>query len=483
MTDRPDVFVSFAWESDAVRDRVRILVGMLRGCGLVVLHDETDASAALALADFEEQGIREARKVVCVCTERWSGAYNGRSGWAHGGVRREAGLIKDRAKEAGNFSWAEAVLLPGGDIKHAPSDVGRGRCHSLPDGLGDLVRNLARDLDDRLITKDLEHLWRVLDALRTCMAADPPDVHHRSGRDAIDALLSRSGSAFPDEVRHAGDLSRWAAQATWAFRHHAHPQVFLRTLACDLIDVLADAGLQDAAIVEWAVNDDRGNNIVASRRPWAAALQLAPSSDGLVLTRAHWVRPGDVKDMCLGVGLALPDVPKWLDAQHKKYLPEAVRARDTVVRFDLPFSHLAEPVHQTPARRGQCLWRHHRAVAIWPHDTWGPIRPAWSKGCCVPCVQATPEHPPKDIRGRAVRWSPGDDSEVLLTTHDGCVLTAAVAGDPAKFAERWCEKGASVPIHHAFDAARTTLLAGEDVVILWTDENYAATDFGEALDD
>jgi len=68
----PRVFISYSWDNEAHKSRVKDLAARLRGDGVDVTLDEWHVRPATRLPHFMESAVRDNDFIFIVCTERLS---------------------------------------------------------------------------------------------------------------------------------------------------------------------------------------------------------------------------------------------------------------------------------------------------------------------------------------------------------------------------------------------------------------------------
>lgn len=76
----PKVFISYSWDSPEHRQWVTQLGGYLRQCGIDVTLDQWHVRYGEDLAAFMERSVREADRVLVICTERYVDKASRRTG-------------------------------------------------------------------------------------------------------------------------------------------------------------------------------------------------------------------------------------------------------------------------------------------------------------------------------------------------------------------------------------------------------------------
>lgn len=79
---RPDVFISYSWDSEEHKDWVLQLASRLTGDGVGVVLDRWHLAPGDPLTEFMERGIRESGFVLVVCTPGYKRRSDGRRGGA-----------------------------------------------------------------------------------------------------------------------------------------------------------------------------------------------------------------------------------------------------------------------------------------------------------------------------------------------------------------------------------------------------------------
>ena len=79
-TDAPQVFVSYSHDSEAHKQWVQKLSGDLRERGIDAVLDVWDLRPGTDVASFMERGVREAKRVLLVCSEAYVEKANNMSG-------------------------------------------------------------------------------------------------------------------------------------------------------------------------------------------------------------------------------------------------------------------------------------------------------------------------------------------------------------------------------------------------------------------
>jgi hypothetical protein len=465
-----DVFVSFAWEGQEHQDRVRILVGMLRGCGFDVVHDETHVPDHPGLYEFMERGIADSRHVLCVCTKAWFDAANNRTGHQHPGVCQEVQFIRKRTKSSTTSAFIFPVVFDETLKDDAvPASFTSRLVRTVPSEFSALLTDLCN-----FRFNDLHAVFGLLDALRAGGAAPTqPDDPHIRLRNGIDERLATRGSAFNGRVE-AHPLTHWATMLTQAFIAPGRDADLLEHVTKDLLDAHADAGLSTKQVDDWATEHFH-RVIWSGRRPWVASIELATSGNKLEVTSARWLRPGLPP-------VHLPGVSGSLDtlagALAKGVRPSDDQTSSQVVRFLVPAARSSTPLHRTRDDFGAELGLTYRAVTIWPFVGDVYLNKARCPARGEVHVHAVPRPHQGNERLRVVQRHE-EDVPALLPTHGGHVLTAAVPEDPETFATAWRGGDDTPPVHRAFDIARAWLNQKRDVYLIWTDDQYPIFEPGE----
>lgn len=117
MGESPRAFISYAWESDAVKSWVRRLATQLRGHGVDVTLDQWETAPGDQLPEFMEAAVRTNDYVVIICTP----TYKQKSDRREGGVGYEGDIMTAEALTTRNNRKFIPVLRIGEWHHSAPS--------------------------------------------------------------------------------------------------------------------------------------------------------------------------------------------------------------------------------------------------------------------------------------------------------------------------------------------------------------------------
>lgn len=94
MSAKPEVFISYSWDSQEHKEWVHKLYNILRDNGVEVLIDRYEVFLGSNLEKYMRQGLNDCRYVLCVCTE----GYLSKTNDPTTGVGKEAHIIKANDK-------------------------------------------------------------------------------------------------------------------------------------------------------------------------------------------------------------------------------------------------------------------------------------------------------------------------------------------------------------------------------------------------
>lgn len=107
--DRPNVFISYAWENDEHNEWVKGLANLLIDHGINAILDKYDVSPWDRIPHFMEQAVTKADKVLIVCTEKYKQKADNRNG----GVGYEEHIISEEIMRGNERKFL--VILKNGD--------------------------------------------------------------------------------------------------------------------------------------------------------------------------------------------------------------------------------------------------------------------------------------------------------------------------------------------------------------------------------
>lgn len=114
MIPNDSVFVSYSWDDESHVQWVKNLVESLRTSGVGVTYDDGRVQLGKSSTQFMEEGIRDSRYVIVVCTP----AYKARADSRQGGVGFEGQIMSAQLLQDGNIDKFIPVLR-GGDWETA----------------------------------------------------------------------------------------------------------------------------------------------------------------------------------------------------------------------------------------------------------------------------------------------------------------------------------------------------------------------------
>lgn len=170
MNAKPEVFISYSWDSQEHTEWVHKLYSILRDNGVEVLIDRYEVFLGSNLEDYMQRGLNDCRYVLCICTE----GYLDKTNDPTTGVGKETEII--RANDKTDF------IIP---------IIKDNQDKTLPDFLegvyytdfSDVVFDAKSVNDVEKIKEMLVHIYNIDDTLKPQKGFNPFEV--RLGHDVI----------------------------------------------------------------------------------------------------------------------------------------------------------------------------------------------------------------------------------------------------------------------------------------------------------
>lgn len=170
MSAKPELFISYSWDSQEHKEWVHKLYSILRDNGVEVLIDRYEVFLGSNLENYMIQGLNDCRYVLCICTE----GYLGKTNDPTTGVGKEIEII--RANDKSDFI---IPIIKDNKDKKLP-DFLEGAYYT---DFSDVVFDGTNLNDVEKIKEVLVHIHNIDDALKSQKGSNPFEM--RLGHDVI----------------------------------------------------------------------------------------------------------------------------------------------------------------------------------------------------------------------------------------------------------------------------------------------------------
>ncbi|MGY4533544.1 hypothetical protein ACVW0Y_002676 [Pseudomonas sp. TE3786] len=145
-TRPPKVFISYSWDSPEHRQWIAELAGILRSNGIDAILDQWHVRGGEDLASFMERSIREADRVLVICTEE----YYQRAVERRGGVGYEHTMVTGELMRNVGTTKFVPIARQSGNHAQIPPELGMRLYFNLQPGANyaSQLDALIRDLHD-----------------------------------------------------------------------------------------------------------------------------------------------------------------------------------------------------------------------------------------------------------------------------------------------------------------------------------------------